>query len=829
MSSPSDTCSTATSPAATTNHTPHQSSSSLPPLPRLSLPHNFQLFTLRHGERVDQAFGADWIEQAFRLHHNHPASRPPRQRRRRQSIVTDVDGVWSVVDHPPSAEHSPATHSPADGAEEEVPPLLGGGEDGLRSGESTPPLNGVRPPALSLHHATYHRFNLNMPLGTTMHLPRRPIQHYLDDSPLTHCGHWQAATVGAAFAGHSIAAVYCSPALRSIQTAEEVVRAAGLTSRKGWKGIRVEPGLFEWMGWYSASPSFLSPQQLRDAGFSVDAEYAALSDYPPLAESQHNWYVRSAALVHALLSVLSERQQLQHQPVGNVLMVGHAGTHDTVTFSLLHGAWAPLPQELEEGGRHRLYSNYCGVARVKWDATRELSGGGSGGWLVDDDSAFDMHNTANEPFSFQLSYASIERQRRQRERAGSPTIPLVVPMESYLPPAAASHSSSVSATAAAAADTINDLNFARTFGVLLDTVHALSEHIASSPVVSTLSDTEMVTFVVPYLDAVSSSVSPLIPEFHRLAATCDGLLLHHTVRCFVCLDLLLRRRPWWAGVPLKDKNVLSWAILLHDVAKVMKKSEAGHILRDPIHPFNSAIVTARIFARQGFSHSGGGGGGWQQAVEEWAGMVQAAIVRDDSEAAAGSEYSPSIYPLRHDNAALPGVLLHLEHLFGTDTLMSDVTRLVLLHQSIPFIAAYPPASPLSDEEVLALLPGGEAGARLLRLLGWLHVVDSGSYQINRPEQQSKYVREIEDKVEQLMRLGEAEGVAVVSAVEQEGQAEAEAAAERWTGDGVAAATSGVDAVVLTEENASQYGMSPEQLAAAKAKSAVVSEEMTANT
>ena len=595
------------------------------------------------------------------------------------------------------------------------------------------------------------------------------------------------------------------------------MRAAGMAGRKGWKGIRIEPGLFEWMGWYSACPAFLTPRQLKDNGFSIDVDYQPLSNYPPLQETQQNWYVRSAALVHLLLSDGQQQQQ------GNLLMVGHAGTHDTVTFSLLHGAWSPLQQELEEGVRHRLYSNYCGVARIKWDSGR--------GWVVEDDSAFDMHNTSNEPFSFQLSYVSIERQRKQRERHGTLTIPLVVPIDSYLSSAAASYSSSVSATAAAASDTINDLNFARTFGFLLDTVHSLSVQFHTLPSLSTMSDTDMIAFVAPCLDAVNSSVSPLIPEVHRMAAACDGLLLHHTLRCFVCVDLLLRRRAQlWSSITQKDKNILSWAILLHDVAKVMKRDEKGHVLRDPIHPFNSAIVTARIFARLGFSHSGGGVGGWQQEVEEWVQMVQSAIVQDEQDGAVG-EYSPSIYPLRHDNSVLPAILLHLDHLFGTDTLMTDVTRLVLLHQSIPFIATYPPASPLSDEEIMALLPTGQGGVRLLRLLGWLHVVDSGSYQINRPELQAKYVREIEDKMEQLVRLREEEGVAVISAVDAESVGDAGAAAGRVADNGVGGARdedadNGVDAVVLTAENATLYGMSPRQLEAAKARAAAGTEQTT---
>lgn len=41
----------------------------------LSLPHHLSLFVCRHGERVDQVFGIDWIEQAFRTYKIHGVRR----------------------------------------------------------------------------------------------------------------------------------------------------------------------------------------------------------------------------------------------------------------------------------------------------------------------------------------------------------------------------------------------------------------------------------------------------------------------------------------------------------------------------------------------------------------------------------------------------------------------------------------------------------------------------------------------------------------------------------------------------------------------------------
>ena len=798
---------------------PSPSSSLPPPLPPLVPSHPLQLFTLRHGERVDQAFGNDWLEQAFRVHHRRSPARP-RIKKRRQSIVTDEHGGYRVVELPPSTSPSPP-HSPSPAVN--TPSTF------------TDDYHPHHAPALpsTLHHATYVRFNLNMPEHSATHMPRRPIHHYADDSPLTQCGHWQASTVGSAFRGMGISAVYCSPALRCVQTAEEVVRACGIRGRTAWRGVRVEPGLFEWMGWYSGYPAFMSPASLRDNQFSVDVAYEPLSPLPGLHETQWEWYQRSAQLVHRLLA--------RDHGGGNVLVVGHAGSHDVLTYSLLHRQPAPSQGELEIGSRHRLYSNYCGVSRVRWDA-------GKAGWLIDDDSAFDMHNTANEPFSFQLSYVSVERQRKQREAQGTATTPLTVPIDSYVQTAVAGSGPQ--------AEAIADLNFARSFGVLLDSVHAMSAQLSARP----CTDPELRALVRASADDIAASIAPLIPEWTRVAAACDGVLQSHIIRCFICVDLLLKDNPraGWRRLSRRDRNVLSWAVLLHDVAKIMKWETVvgGIIKRDPIHPFNSAVVAARVFARMGFSH--GGGGAWETEVEEWVQLVQSAIVKDDA-VDMGRGYTSTLYPLKHDNACIPAILTHLGHLFGTNTLVADVVTLVLLHQSIPFVEDFPPAAALSDEETVGLLTG-----RMIRLLGMLHVVDSGSYQMADRRQQDAYVGQIWEKVEQLERRKEESGVQVIG-VEggeeeevKEGGGEvgderrgSDSSAGGRTGEGSEGRgsvsstermglmdgfgpsssfvvdeedevrlgadgdASGADAVVLTVDNAAQFGLSPERVARAR--------------
>jgi hypothetical protein len=50
------------------------SDSRAPPPVALQLPHQLNLYICRHGERVDQVFGIDWLEQAFRTYKIHGVS-----------------------------------------------------------------------------------------------------------------------------------------------------------------------------------------------------------------------------------------------------------------------------------------------------------------------------------------------------------------------------------------------------------------------------------------------------------------------------------------------------------------------------------------------------------------------------------------------------------------------------------------------------------------------------------------------------------------------------------------------------------------------------------
>ena len=99
----------------------------------------------------------------------------------------------------------------------------------------------------------------------------RPLNEYECDTALTVMGNVLAQMVGRAMyvGGRPPDTVYCSPALRCIQTAA----AAASMSGKSIK-LRIEPGLFENFDLYpTVKPKFVTIQQLKKAGFDVDEAY----------------------------------------------------------------------------------------------------------------------------------------------------------------------------------------------------------------------------------------------------------------------------------------------------------------------------------------------------------------------------------------------------------------------------------------------------------------------------------------------------------------------------------------------------------------------------
>ena len=74
--------------------------------------------------------------------------------------------------------------------------------------------------------------------------------------------------------------------------------------------LRMEPGLFEWLVWYSDGlPSFLSPEELRSWGFNVDTSYRPLVSVQELRERTENceqYYMRNHFVTQSVIRTTGE-------------------------------------------------------------------------------------------------------------------------------------------------------------------------------------------------------------------------------------------------------------------------------------------------------------------------------------------------------------------------------------------------------------------------------------------------------------------------------------------------------------------------------------------
>ena len=138
-----------------------------------------------------------------------------------------------------------------------------------------------------------------MPLS----LPRRrnPLCDFIGDSPITEIGASQARLTGEALAANDCFAQYCysSPSLRCIQTAHGILQGMGIEDRVK---IRIEPGLFEFLGWYDRGlPSFFNPSEMiiNDEDhlnmFNIDKTYRPIIPLEKLSRDENylDFYNRS--------------------------------------------------------------------------------------------------------------------------------------------------------------------------------------------------------------------------------------------------------------------------------------------------------------------------------------------------------------------------------------------------------------------------------------------------------------------------------------------------------------------------------------------------------
>ena len=141
------------------------------------------------------------------------------------------------------------------------------------------------------------------------------------DPPLSDDGVIQAQELGQRLTSESIAHIFVSPFLRTVQTADAIAQALDLP-------LKLEAGLSEWLNpqWMKEPPETLSLEELADKYPRIDSSYSSrvLPQYP---ESNETVMQRTAQTARQLVEEFSE----------DILLVGHGASVLGATVGLVGG------------------------------------------------------------------------------------------------------------------------------------------------------------------------------------------------------------------------------------------------------------------------------------------------------------------------------------------------------------------------------------------------------------------------------------------------------------------------------------------------------------
>ncbi|CAD6193831.1 unnamed protein product [Caenorhabditis auriculariae] len=167
----------------------------------------------------------------------------------------------------------------------------------------------------------YVPYDLNMPSRLPV---QRPLREFINDTPLTRSGIVIAQMVGRGILMADVVPdiIYCSPALRCLQTATWVREICG---SKGL--LRVEPGLFENCTLYpDGSPIFVSP--IQRLAFPVDKSYRPIYRQDNLFKGKEVIEAYNDRLRDTLEAIAEQSEIVTGNKKLTILVVGHASTVD---------------------------------------------------------------------------------------------------------------------------------------------------------------------------------------------------------------------------------------------------------------------------------------------------------------------------------------------------------------------------------------------------------------------------------------------------------------------------------------------------------------------
>lgn len=214
----------------------------------------------------------------------------------------------------------------------------------------------------------------------------------------------------------------------------------------------------------------------------------------------------------------------------------------------------------------------------------------------------------------------------------------------------------------------------------------------------------------------------LVPGWRKMASYVDGVTLVHVM----CVFLGLYMMPEFLSMTSEQRQMMKWIILFHDIEKEPQKGK-----RDHAHAFRSAVTAARTLPKLGFPVRSE----YDLLINIWSDLTRSAIIR-----------SEELQDYVQDNLKLPEILDGIERMFGRGTPTALVIKTILFHLSID-MQPWPPAAPLSDEEVRSYLD-----SELVLLLRAMNLGDSEGWNMFKPDRESLRMATLDafEKVERLV-------------------------------------------------------------------------------
>ncbi|KRX61699.1 Protein UBASH3A -like protein [Trichinella sp. T9] len=221
----------------------------------------------------------------------------------------------------------------------------------------------------------YRPYDLNMPLRAVKR--ENGWKDFYNDPPITEIGYATSQMIGRGMklSGIGFDMVYCSPALRSIQSAHGILKSFPGSNTK----ICIEAGLFEYLGWYeNANLNFLNTDQLVSEGYEIQPNYIPYMMAQTLKNKFHSetieeYYKRVNTTWPGAGGRKSRVGRGQYPHPCNLLFVVHAPTIDAIGRSLMKKSAANLSNyELSKMGIHYPYASVVGLEEIKANGEWQL-------------------------------------------------------------------------------------------------------------------------------------------------------------------------------------------------------------------------------------------------------------------------------------------------------------------------------------------------------------------------------------------------------------------------------------------------------------------------